>query len=65
MVSISLDPNRLYLFDPATGNRIGKTRIKEATPEMTPQEMEKNIVRYGDLVPCKTASSIHTRRAAI
>ena len=22
---------------------------------MTPQEMEKNIVRYGDLVPCKTA----------
>lgn len=22
---------------------------------MTPQEMEKNIVRYGDLMPCKTA----------
>jgi hypothetical protein len=22
---------------------------------MTPQEMEKRIVRYGDLIPCKTA----------
>ena len=22
---------------------------------MTPEEMEKRIVRYGDLIPCKTA----------
>ena len=22
---------------------------------MTPKEMEKRIVRYGDLIPCKTA----------
>ena len=26
MVSISLDPNHLYLFDPETGNRIGKRK---------------------------------------